>query len=161
MERLMENQIIVSRSFEAPLELLWKAWTEPEHFMRWYGPKGFTTPICEIDLQVGGRHLWSMQSPDGREMYYVGTYKEIVPMERLVFTDGLSDFEGNPLSPAEMGMPEGAPASMDVTVTFVHEDGKTTVTVSHVGFGEGGDYAAMGWEQAFDKLTDVLAKEQS
>ncbi len=151
------NQIVVSRIFEAPLELLWKAWTEPEHFMKWYGPKNFTTPSCEIDLKVGGRHLWSMKSPDGRQMYYTGIYKEIVPMERIVYTDSLSDAEGNVMPPSAMGMPEGSPESMDVTVTFAHEDGKTTVTVSHVGHGEGADYAAMGWEQAFDKLTAVLA----
>ncbi len=154
-----ENQIEVSRSFHAPLELLWNAWIEPERFMQWYGPKGFTIPVCEIDLSVGGRHLWSMQSPDGRQMFYTGEYKQIVPMERLVFSDGLSDAEGNLLSPTEMGMPEGSPQSMDVTVTFEHSDGATTLTVSHVGFGQGGDYARAGWEQAFDKLAELLAGE--
>ena len=158
MEGLEEKQIQVSRSFDAPIEVLWRAWTEPEHFMKWYGPKGFTTPTCQIDLRVGGRHLWSMQSPDGRQIYYTGVYKEIVPMERLVFTDSLSDAEGNVLSPSAMGMPEGSPESMDVTVTFEHKGGKTTVTVSHVGFGEGGDYAAVGWEQAFEKLAEVLSQ---
>lgn len=158
MDQLEEKQVLVSRSFNAPVELLWKAWTEPDQFIRWYGPKSFTTPTCEIDLKVGGRHLWSMQSPDGRRMYYTGVYKEIVPMKRLVFTDSLSDAEGNVLPPSAMGMPEGSPESMDVTVTFEHEDGKTTVTVSHVGFGEGGDYAAAGWEQAFEKLAEVLAE---
>jgi uncharacterized protein YndB with AHSA1/START domain len=158
MDGIEEKQIVVSRSFDAPLELLWKAWTEPVHFMKWYGPKNFTTPSCEIDLKVGGRHLWSMQSPDGMQMHYTGTYKEIVPMERIVYTDSLSDAEGNVMSPSAMGMPEGSPMSMDVTVTFAHEDGRTTVTVSHVGFGEGGDRAGMGWEQAFDKLTAVLAE---
>ena len=159
MESLEEKQIVVSRSFDAPLELLWKAWTEPEHFIKWYGPKGFTTPSCEIDLQVGGRHLWSMRSPNGQEMYYTGTYKEIVPMEKLVFSDSLLDADGNVMSPTAMGMSEGSPVSMDVTVTFAYEDGKTTVTVSHVGYGEGADYAAAGWEQAFDKLTAVLAED--
>lgn len=146
------NQMKVSRTFEAPLELLWKAWTEPEHFMKWYGPQGFTVPTCEIDLSVGGRHLWSMQSPDGMQMYFTGTYKEVVPMERLVYSDSMSDAEGNVKSPDEMG--EGMHVSMDVTVTFEHADGKTTVTVSHAG----NEQAVMGWEQAFDKLTAVLEK---
>lgn len=158
MDRLEEKQVVVSRSFDAPLELLWKAWTEPEHFMKWYGPKGFTTPTCEIDLRVGGRHLWSMKSPDGMQMYYTGVYKEIVPMERIVYSDSLSDAEGNVMSPSAMGMPEGSPASMDVTVTFAHEDGRTTVTVSHLGYGEGAEHAGAGWDQAFDKLTAVLAE---
>jgi uncharacterized protein YndB with AHSA1/START domain len=150
------NQIVVSRDFDAPLKLLWSAWTQPEHFKQWYGPKGFIVPTCEIELEVGGRHLWSMQSPDGNKMYYTGTYKEIVPMERLVYSDGMSDAEGNLMDPAAMGMPEGSPTTMDVTVTFAHKDGKTTVTVSHMGFGEGGEGAATGWEQAFDKLSDKL-----
>ncbi|MEK6256828.1 MAG: SRPBCC domain-containing protein, partial [Chloroflexota bacterium] len=74
-------------------------------------------------------------------------YKEIVPMERLVFTDSMSDAEGN-----AMGMGEGMPEFMEVTVTFAHADGKTTVTVSHLG----NEYAKMGWEQAFEKLAAVL-----
>ena len=99
-----------------------------------------------------------MKSSDGRQMYYTGIYKEIVPMERIVYTDSMSDAEGNVMSPTEMGMPAGSPTSMDVTVTFAHAGGKTTVTVSHVGSGEGADHAAMGWEQAFDKLAAVLAE---
>jgi uncharacterized protein YndB with AHSA1/START domain len=153
MNQLEERQVEVSRTFDAPLELLWKAWTEPEHFMKWYGPKGFTAPTCEIDLREGGHHLWSMLSPDGRQMYFTGSYKEVALMERLVFTDSMSDAEGN-----VMGMGEGMPEFMDVTVTFVHADGKTTVTVSHVGYGASAEHAGMGWEQAFDKLTAVLAK---
>ena len=150
MDQQEVKMIVVSRTFDAPLELLWKAWTEPEHFKNWYGPKGFTIPTCEIDLRVGGRHLWGMGSPDGRQMYFTGIYKEVVPMERLVFTDSMSDAEGN-----VMGMGEGMPESMDVTVTFVHVDGKTTVTVSHMG----AEQAAIGWEQAFEKLATVLAKD--
>ena len=153
MDQLEEVQIKVTRTFDAPLELLWKAWTVPEHFMKWYGPKGFTAPTCEIDLQEGGRHLWSMASPDGKQMYFTGTYKEITLMERLVFTDTMSDAEGN-----VMGMGEGQPEFMDVTVTFGHTDSKTTVTVSHLGYGPGAEYASVGWEQAFDKLTGVLAQ---
>src|SRR3972149_8286363 len=122
MDQLEERQIEVSRTFESPLELLWKAWTEPEYFVKWYGPKGFTAPTCEIDLREGGRHLWSMLSPDGRQMYYTGRYKEVVPMERLVYTDSFSDAEGNVLSPAKMGMGEGMPDEMDVVVTFTHAD---------------------------------------
>jgi uncharacterized protein YndB with AHSA1/START domain len=156
MEKLNETQLEVSRSFEAPLELLWQAWTEPEHFKKWYGPKNFTTPMCEIDLEVGGRHFWSMKSPDGMEMYYIGTYKEISPMDRLVYTDSMSDADGNVISPTVMGMPEGSPTTMDVTVSFDFADGQTTVTVSHVSSGPE-DRAEMGWEQAFEKLADVLA----
>jgi uncharacterized protein YndB with AHSA1/START domain len=148
------DQIEVNRTFDAPIETLWKAWTEPEQFMKWYGPKGFTTPTCEIDLREGGRHLWSMQSPDGRQMYFTGIYKVVKPMDRLVYTDSMSDDKGNVMSAEMMGMPAGMPVTMDVTVTFSHAHGKTTVTVSHVGQGDG---AGKGWEQAFDRLEEVMA----
>jgi len=148
MDMPQMKTITVTRTFDAPLEMLWKAWTEPEHFKKWYGPKGFTVPTCEIDLRVGGRHLWSMESPDGNRMYFTGAYKEVSPMERLVFTDAMSDAEGN-----EISMGEGMSASMDVTVTFAHAGGKTTVTVSHMG----NEQAGMGWEGAFDKLEGMLA----
>lgn len=153
MKQLEEIQIEVTRTFDAPLELLWQAWTEPEHFMKWYGPQGFTTPTCEIDLREGGKHLWSMQSPDGNQMFFTGVYKEVTPMDRLVYTDASSDSEGNLKSMEEGGVHD----EMDVTVTFAHNDGKTTVTVSHVGYGDGAKYAGMGWEQAFDKLSAELA----
>ncbi len=151
MEPLEEKLIEVTRVFDAPQDLLWKAWTEAERFMQWYGPQGFTIPTCEIDLKVGGRHLWCMQSPDGNKMYFTGEFKDISPMDLLVFTDTASDAEGN-----ELGMGEGMPKLMDVTVTFAHADGKTTVTVSHLGYGPGAEYAKMGWEQAFEKLSSVL-----
>ena len=156
MNHFSAGQIVVTRTFEAPLEILWQAWTEPKHFMSWYGPQGFTIPTCEIDLREGGRHLWCMQSPNGRQMYFTGHYKEVQPMTRLVFSDSMSDAHGNVLSPEMMGMPAGMPVTMDVTVTFAHANGQTTVTVSHMGQGES-DRAGMGWEQAFDKLAAVLA----
>ena len=153
MEKMEEKQVEVSRTFHASLETLWNAWTKAEDFKNWYGPKGFTIPSCEIDLKVGGNHLWCMKSPDGREMYFTGSFKEIVPMERLVFSDTMSDADGSVL-----GMGELMPEFMDVTVEFLPAGGKTTVTVSHVGYGPGADYAAMGWEQAFDKLGVELSK---
>jgi uncharacterized protein YndB with AHSA1/START domain len=146
----------VSRNFKASQAALWQAWTEPEHFKQWYGPTGFSIPTCEIDFQVGGRHLWSMASPDGMEMYYTGEYKEISAMDRIIYSDAMADAKGNLMDPAAMGMPAGTPASMDVTVTFEHSDGETTVTVSHMASGLD-DPAAMGWKMAFDKLEAALA----
>ncbi|MEK6221409.1 MAG: SRPBCC domain-containing protein [Chloroflexota bacterium] len=160
MEQTNEEQIVVSRTFDAPLELLWKAWTDPEEFKKWYGPKNFTTPVCEIDLKVGGKHLYGMRSPDGMEMFTTGTYLEIAPMERLVYSDSMSDAMGNERTAEvmeKMGMPAGKAPSMDVTVAFEHADGKTTVTISHAGSGEGGKQAGMGWEQALEKLEATLA----
>ena len=74
--------LVIERVFDAPRELVWKAWTEAERFARWYGPKGFTLPVCEMDLRVGGRVLLCMRSPDGKDLWYTGAFKEIVPPER-------------------------------------------------------------------------------
>lgn len=148
MQEATEGLVKVSREFAAPVEAVWEAWTNPEMFRRWYGPKGFSVPTCEIDLKVGGRHLWSMASPDGSQMYFTGIYKEIVSKKRLVFTDTMSDAQGNPISLGDSG-----PQTIEVLVTFVHADGVTKVTLSH----GGPEQAKLGWEQAFDKLAAVVS----
>ena len=99
-----DEGLVVERVFDAPRELVWRAWTEPEHFMRWYGPTGFTMPACEIDFRVGGRHLWGLRSPDGWEYWTTGVYREIVRFERFVATDTLADQHGNVVSAAHYGM---------------------------------------------------------
>src|SRR5688572_29632086 len=93
----------ITRIFDAPPELVWKAWTEPEHFMRWWGPKDFTSPAAKMDLRVGGKYLACMRTPEGQDMWSTGTYREIVPLERIVYTDSFADAEGNVVSAAHYG----------------------------------------------------------
>ena len=73
-----EQELIITRVFDAPRELVFKAWTEPEHFVRWWGPKGYTTPSCTIDLRPGGVMHHCMRSPEGREVWTKGVFREIV-----------------------------------------------------------------------------------
>jgi uncharacterized protein YndB with AHSA1/START domain len=73
------KELIITRIFDAPRELVWKAWTEPEQLMRWWGPKSFTSPVCKIDLRVGGVYLYCMRSPEGQDYWNTGVYKEIIP----------------------------------------------------------------------------------
>jgi uncharacterized protein YndB with AHSA1/START domain len=146
---------VVERVFDAPLELVWRAWTEPEQFMRWYGPKGLTTPTCEIDFRVGGRHLFGMRSPDGQGYWSTGVYREIVPLERFVFTDSLADEQGN-----VVGMDGGVPLETIVTVSF--EDlggGRTKLTLRQTGWPDDSMAAGAnaGWGQALEKLAALLA----
>ncbi len=155
-----EQGLMIERVFDAPRELVWRAWTEPEHFMRWYGPKGFTVPICEIDFRVGGRRLIGMRSPDGQEYWTAGVYLEIVPLERFVATESFSDEHGNVVSPGQDGAGDDAPPEMTITVTL--EDlggGRTKLTLRHAGWAD--DSMAAGasaaWNQAFDKLAEVFA----
>ena len=101
---IVKEDLVVKRIIDAPLELVWKAWTEPEHVMKWWGPKHYTSPSCKIDLREGGKYVFCMRAPEdqgGQEHYTAGVYKKIIPMEYLEFTQGLSDKDGNPIDPAQ------------------------------------------------------------
>jgi len=154
---ISEDAVVIERTFDAPVDIIWQMWTNPEHFKNWYGPKGFTVPVADMELRVGGKRLICMASPDGSmKMWTTGEYTEIVPNERLVYTESPADENGNVVSPAAMGMPEGYPATTEVTVLLEDLGGRTKMVMTHAGMpadsGAGG-----GWEQAFDKLSDHIA----
>jgi len=157
------RDLVIERIFDAPRELVWKAWTEPEHLMRWWGPKGFTSPAAEIDFRVGGKYLFAMRSPEfheGRVLWSTGVYREIVPLERIVCTDCFADEKGNVVPATYYGMNADIPLEMLVTVTFEEHEGKTKLTLRHVGIPAGADRegANQGWSESFDKLAEYLAK---
>ena len=79
-----KNALTITRIFDAPRDLVWKAWTDPEYYKKWWGPTYFTAPISKIDLRVGGKYLSCMRGPDGKDYWSTGVYREIVPLERLV-----------------------------------------------------------------------------
>ncbi len=98
------NAVEITRIFNAPRELVWQAWTDPAHVMRWWGPKDFTSPACRIDLRVGGKYHFCMQAPDGQKIWSTGVYHEIVPLERLVYIDSFADEQGTPVPASYYGM---------------------------------------------------------
>ena len=153
-----KNELTITRIFDAPRELVWKAWTEPEHFKRWWGPKDFTTPVIKIDFRVGGRYLYSMRAPDGTDYWGTGVYREIVPMERLVLTDSFADDKGNIVPASHYGMTGEWPLELGVTVTFEELGGRTKMTLRHVGIpaGQMREMANAGWSQSFDKLAENI-----
>ncbi len=153
------NEVTITRIFDAPRELVWRAWTVPEHYMRWWGPKDFTSPACEIDLRVGGKYLNCMRSSDGQDYWGTGTYREVVPLERLVYTDSFADENGNVVPASHYGMGDDIPIEMQVTVTFEDYEGKTRMTLKHVGIpaGEMSDMTQAGWNESFDKLAASLS----
>jgi len=154
---ITQDAVVIERIFDAPVGLVWQMWTDPEHFKMWYGPKGFTVPVADMDLRVGGKRLVCMLSPDGSmTMWTVGEYKEIVQNERLVYTESPADENGNVVSPSAMGMPDGYPATTEVTVLLEDLDGRTKMVMTHAGV-PAGSGASSGWEQAFDKLADHIA----
>ena len=144
------KSVVIERTVDAPVDLVWKLWTQPEHFANWYGPQGFSIPEIKIDLQVGGKRLFCMASPDGSmKMWFTGEYKEISPTDRLVYTEVMADENGN-------AMTEGDHATVtEVTVELEGVDGRTKMTMTHAGV-PADSPGAMGWEQAFNKLTDYI-----
>jgi uncharacterized protein YndB with AHSA1/START domain len=151
---ISKDAVVIERTFDAPVDLIWQMWTQAEHFKKWYGPKGFTVPVAEMDMRVGGKRLICMESPDGSmKMWTTGEYTEIVPNERLVYTDSPADENGNVVSPSAIGMPDGYPATTEVTVLLEDLGGRTKMVMTHAGIpaDSGG---AGGWAQAFDKLAD-------
>jgi uncharacterized protein YndB with AHSA1/START domain len=147
-----EREVVITRIFDAPRALVFQAWTDPKHLKRWWGPKMFTNPVCEVDARVGGAWRIVMRSPDGVDYPCGGVYREIVEPERLVFTNIATDNDGNPIL-------DGL-----TTVTFEEQGGKTklTLTTRAVALVE---YAAAylqgmeaGWTQSLESLAEELAK---
>ena len=155
-----EEVLVIERIFDAPRELVWKAWTEPERVMRWWGPKGFTSPVCKIDFRVGGTYLFCMRSPEGQDYWSTGVYREIVPLERIVASDSFADEKGNVVSPSDYGMSPDFPSEALITVTFEELGGKTKLTLQQsipVALAEEAG-AREGWNGSLDKLAESLAK---
>jgi uncharacterized protein YndB with AHSA1/START domain len=148
---LAEREITITRVFDAPRELVFKAWTDAKHVAQWWGPKGFTSPVCEIDARVGGMLRMHMRAPDGTVYPMKGQIRELVAPERLVFTNIAVDAAGRHLL-------EGL-----TTVTFADEGGKTKLTLHTKAVAVVEDAAAYlqgmeaGWTQSIDKLQAFLA----
>lgn len=148
----------IERAFDAPIRAVWDMWTVPDLFMSWYGPRGMSIPVAEMDLVVGGTRKICMEmvTPERTmTMWFTGVYKEITPVSRLVYTESMCDADGNLIPPSSMGMPEGTPDVTDVVVELREADGKTHMTMIHRGVPEG-SAGEGGWNQAFDKLSDTL-----
>lgn len=154
-------ELKIIREFDAPRELLWKVWTDPIRVMRWWGPKVFTSPYCKIDFRVGGTYLNCMRSPEGKDYWSTGIYREIIPMEKIVCTDSFADENGNIVPASYYEMNSDWPRELFVTITFEEFDGKTKFTLDHVGFPSDTDseLAKQGWNESFDKLADYIRSQ--
>jgi uncharacterized glyoxalase superfamily protein PhnB/uncharacterized protein YndB with AHSA1/START domain len=153
-----QQRIVIRRVFNAPRERVWKAWTDPEVVKQWWGPKGFTAPVSTIDLRVGGKYLSCMRSPEGKDYWSTGVYREIVPPERLVCTDNFADEKGNLVPASYYGMPGDWPPELLITVTLEEVGAKARMTLRHDGIpaGKMREDCIAGWNQSFDKLAEVL-----
>lgn len=160
-----QDYLEIVRVFNAPIEKLWQAWSDPETLKKWWGPKIFSAPTVQVDFREGGKYLLSMQSDewmDGREMFSAGTYQEIEPMKKIVMSDHFADDKGNVVPASYYDMPGELPLEMTIVLTF--EDlggGQTKLTLRHEGMpaGEQQTGATEGWNESLDKLDHVLTAE--
>ena len=156
------KELTIIKIFDVPREIVWKAWTDPERFMRWWGPKGFTSPVCKIDLRVGGGYLNCMRSPEGQDFWSKGVFREIVAPERLTMTDSFADEHGNMVPATHYGLSLDFPLEMLITVTLENLEGKTKLTLKHSGIDgiNATDRRNMqqGWDQSLDKLAAYVVK---
>jgi uncharacterized protein YndB with AHSA1/START domain len=145
-----EHELVLTRLIDAPRSALYRCWTEPKLLKQWFAPVPFNTSVAELDLRVGGSNRIVMQSPDGQEMPNIGTYLEIVPNEKLVFTDA---YTGDWI-PKTSGKP-----FMTVIITFADEDGKTryTARVRHWTADDKKTHEEMGFHQGWGQCADQLA----
>ena len=154
------ERMVVTRVFDAPRELVWKAWTDPKYVMQWWGPKGFTAPFCQIDFRVGGKFLCCMRAPDGKEFWNGGEYHEIVLHEKIVSSMYFSDPDGNMVDAAQDGIEHEAIADAHDVITF--EDfgnGQTKLTLIGNETMEHAKNSGQleGFDQILDKFAAVVA----
>jgi uncharacterized protein YndB with AHSA1/START domain len=150
-----EWDLVMTRVFDAPRELVFKVWTDSGHMAQWWGPKGFTNPVCELDVRPGGAIRIHMRAPNGVVYPMTGVFQEIVEPERLVFVSSAIDEKGNSM--------------FDVlnTVTFVERGGKTELTLQArviKATTQAPQYLKgmeMGWTQSLDRLGEKLARMSS
>ncbi len=155
-----DRSIVITRVLDAPRERVFKAWTDPEDFARWWGPNGFTTPACRMDVRPGGVLHYCMRSPEGRDFWGKGIYREIVEPERIVYIDTFADADGNPVEPAQYGLSPGWPSGTLVTVTFARHEGQTQLTLEHAAGpapDSERDMCQQGWDESLDRLAGFLA----
>ena len=140
----------ITRIFDGPRELVWKAWTDPSIVMKWWGPKGFTSPACKIDFRVGGQYLFCMRTPDGYEGWSGGEYTEIIAREKIVSTLFYADQNGR-VEPADKNDVE----VRDVVTFEDHGNGQTKLVFKRSHWDEGED---IGMIEIFDKMAALVAE---
>ncbi len=154
------ERMVVTRVFDAPRELVWKAWTDPKYVMQWWGPKGFTSPHCEIDFRVGGKFLFCMRTPDGQEGWNAGEYHEIVLHEKIVSSMYFSDSKGNKVDPAELGLEhEAIEDAHDVVLFEDLGNGRTKLTfIGNDTMRDAIESGQLeGWAEQLEKVAAVVA----
>jgi uncharacterized protein YndB with AHSA1/START domain len=163
---MQSTPFIISREFAAPRDLVWKVWTEPGHFARWFGPKGMNVTLVQFDVRPGGMNHYYMALPDGKKMWGKAVYREVVPPTKLVWINSFSD--ENAGITRHPFTKDRWPLQLLTVVTFAENAGKTTVTVNWLPIDADDDERRVfesnrpsmngGWGGTFDQLATYLAE---
>jgi len=157
-----KKDLVITRIFDAPLEQVWKAWSETADVMRWWGPTGFSCPLAEIDFREGGTSLLAMRPPKdfgNEDLYSIWTYRKIVPMDRIEYIHNLADKDGHKIDPTTINMPPDFPQDQLHTITFkVLGANKTELTVTEHDWPQGQmvKMSEMGMNQCLDKMAAIF-----
>jgi uncharacterized protein YndB with AHSA1/START domain len=158
------RDLVVTRRIDAPVEQVWRAWSDPEYVMQWWGPTGFTSPSAEMDFREGGTSLVCMRAPEefgGQDLYNTWAYRKIVPLQQIEFIQNFADKDGKRIHPADVGLPPDIPEDVRNVVTFkAVGDDRTELTVTEY------DYTSIqmlelskaGLEQVLDKMASIFSR---
>ncbi len=156
--------LVIKRTLDAPIEQVWKAWTESEQVMKWWGPTGFTCPLAKMDVREGGTTLVCMRAPKefgGQDMYSTWAYKKIVPMKSIEYIHNLADKDGKAIDPTKIGMPADFPQNQRHVLTLkALDNGKTELTMTEYGWTVGKmlEMSELGFNQCLDKMAESFKK---
>lgn len=156
-----KQDIVVTRVIDAPVELVWKAWVDPELVKQWWGPDGFTAPFARIDFREGGTSLVCMNSPEYGDQYSTWQYRKIVPMQQIEYIHNLADKDGNKIDPTSIGMPADFPQDLRNHVTFKDlGNGKTEIVATEYDWAVGRmmELSKLGLEQCLGKMAVIFTK---
>jgi uncharacterized protein YndB with AHSA1/START domain len=155
-----ENELLITYEFDAPRELVFHAWKDPEHLKHWYAPDGCTIEFKSLDVKPGGTFHSCIHDPVHGECWIKGIYREVTPPEKLVMTMVLSNAQGGDVSAGNAGKPEDWPEAIVTTVTFEEQGGKTRLTLHQtVDENEAKKTGAyQSWFSMFEKLEGIVSK---
>jgi uncharacterized protein YndB with AHSA1/START domain len=152
------DQVFIEETFNASIERVFEAWTNPEKLMKWFAPDGCTIHFKKIQIEKGGTYHSCISNPQYGDCWCIGEYKEIVPNSKIVFTMVNADENGNPIDPKDIGMDADWPGKTLVVVTLTEENGKTRLqlrqTVSQQLAQKTGAYPS--WLQMLDNMKALL-----
>lgn len=159
------EDLCIRHAFDAPVEEIWRSWTEPELLEQWWGPHDFSCPSARMDFREGGTSVVAMQAPDhfgGQTTYSGWTYSEIEPLRRICYVHNLTDEAGSPIDPRDAGLPADFPQQQRHVITFERTGSGTEVTVTEYDWpvGQLQVMAELGMQQCLEKLAALLPLDE-